>query len=368
MILDSISLSNFKNYSETSVSFGKEINCITGLNGSGKTNLLDAIHYLSMTKSAFNSVDGQNIKNGEVFYAINGIFNHKNKLQKVICSLKTGTKKNIKVNDVACTKLSEHLGKFPLVLIAPNDDELIRDSSETRRKFFDSTIAQTNKKYLQNLIEYTHFLKQRNALLKRINETGKRDISLINQYDDKLISIGFQISADRKAFISQYLPEFSTHYKFISDEKELVTIEYKSKALESDFEKIFKASLEKDILMQRTNVGIHRDDYDFLIEEKGLKKFGSQGQQKSFLVSLKLAQFDYLKELFGFKPLLLLDDIFDKLDDTRINKLISLISTDKFQQIFITDAREERTKTLLQSVKVDYKLFLVHDNKVVLQE
>jgi DNA replication and repair protein RecF len=365
MIIDSISLTNFKNYSESSISFGPEVNCITGLNGSGKTNLLDAIHYLSMTKSAFNSVDGQNIKNDEAFYAIKGIFKHNDKEHKVLCSLKTGTKKNFKVNDVAYSKLSEHLGKFPLVLIAPNDDELIRDSSEVRRKFFDSTIAQTNKKYLQNLIEYAHFLKQRNALLKRINETGHRDLNLINQYDDKLITIGYQISEERKNFLIKYEPEFSSHYKFISDKKEKVLIEYKSKTLEVDFEKIFKANLEKDILLQRTNVGIHRDDYEFLIENKSLKKYGSQGQQKSFLVSLKLAQFDYLKELFGFRPLLLLDDIFDKLDDNRINKLISLISTDKFQQIFITDAREERTKALLKDIKVAHKLFFVSDNKIM---
>ena len=368
MILKSLSLNNFKNYPEVIVQFGEAINCITGLNGSGKTNLLDAIHYLSLTKSAFNSVDSQNIRNGTEFYAIRATFQHKDKTYKVHCSLKTGTKKNFKVNEVAYTKLSEHLGKFPLVLIAPNDDELIRDSSEIRRKFIDSTISQTSKEYLQNLIAYTHYLKQRNALLKRINETGKRDLPLLYQYDDQLITLGIKISIERTDFILAFKSEFQTNYNFISEEKERVSLDYKSKALESGFEQTFKASLEKDILLQRTNVGIHRDDYEFLIEDKPLKKFGSQGQQKSFLISLKLAQFDYLKNIFGFTPLLLLDDIFDKLDDHRIKKLIAVIATEKFEQIFITDARAERTKTLLQHANVDYKLFMVNDNLVVSKE
>lgn len=364
MILESISLTNFKNYEQSDATFCSEINCITGLNGSGKTNLLDAIHYLSMTKSAINSVDGQNIRNGEDFFAIKGSLSLSEKKYKILCSLKSGTKKNFKVNDVSYDKLSEHIGRFPLVLIAPNDDELIRDSSETRRKFFDSTISQTNKEYLQNLIEYTHYLKQRNALLKRINETGKRDQSLINQYDDKLIDIGKRISEARKKFMEQYAPDFSQHYEFLSDDKEAVSIVYKSKSTEENFEQLFKNSLEKDIILQRTNVGIHRDDYEFLINEKALKKFGSQGQQKSFLVGMKLAQFDFLKNFFGFTPLLLLDDIFDKLDDKRIHKLISLISNDRFQQIFITDAREERTKKLLADVNAETRTFIVNDNKI----
>lgn len=364
MILESISLTNFKNYEQAEISFCNEINYITGLNGSGKTNLLDAIHYLSMTRSAINSIDGQNIKNKEEFFVIQGNFIIKDKKQKVICSLKSGAKKKFRVNDTTYLKLSEHIGEFPLVLIAPNDYELIRNGSETRRKFFDSTISQTSKEYLRNLIEYTHYLKQRNALLKRFRETGKRDMNLIGQYDYKLIKLGSKIFDKRKDFIEKYVSDFSKYYNFLSNDKENISINYTSKASDSDFENLFKNSIEKDILLERTNVGIHRDDYEFLINAKAVKKIGSQGQQKSFLVSLKLAQLDFLKTHFGFAPLLLLDDIFDKLDDERISKLIELISIEKFQQIFITDAREERIKTLPDKIKGTLKMIKIIEGKI----
>jgi len=365
MILQKISLTNFKNYEGIEIDFSKGLNCFTGLNGSGKTNLLDAIHYLSLTKSAFNSIDSQNIRHGTNFFAIRAAFEAKNKNHKLSCSLKLGEKKSFKMDDSSYDRLSEHIGKFPVVLIAPNDDDLIRESSETRRKFVDSIISQTDKKYLVNLIQYTQYLKQRNSLLKRINETRKRDNDLLAQYDNQIVKLSLALAKVRQIFINTILPKFISHYKFLCAEKEQVDIRYETKALDSDFSEKLKSSIEKDILLQRTTMGIHRDDYTFLINQKALKKFGSQGQQKSFLIGLKLSQFDYIKQKQGITPLLLLDDIFDKLDDERIQKLLQMIEEKRFEQIFLTDARRERTENILLNLSIELKIFNLVGNTVI---
>lgn len=364
MILQKISLTNFKNYEDIEIDFSKGLNCFTGLNGSGKTNLLDAIHYLSLTKSAFNSIDSQNIRHNTTYFAIRARFEAKNKHHKLTCSLKQGEKKIFKMDDSAYDKLSEHIGKFPVVLIAPNDDDLIRESSEIRRKFVDSIISQTDKKYLSNLIQYTQCLKQRNSLLKIINETRKRDNDLLAQYDDQIIKLSLDLAKVRQTFINTILPEFIFQYKFLCAEKEQVDIKYETKALDSDFSEKLKSSIEKDIILQRTTMGIHRDDYTFLINKKPLKKFGSQGQQKSFLIGLKLSQFDYIKQKQGITPLLLLDDIFDKLDDERIQKLVQMIEEKRFEQIFLTDARRERTQNILLNINIELKVFNLDENTI----
>lgn len=364
MILQKISLTNFKNYEDIEVDFSKGLNCFTGLNGSGKTNLLDAIHYLSLTKSAFNSIDSQNIRHSTNFFSIRAEFEAKKKNHKLTCSLKLGEKKSFKMDESAYGRLSEHIGKFPVVLIAPNDDDLIRESSEIRRKFVDSIISQTDKKYLFNLIQYTQYLKQRNSLLKRINETGKRDNDLLAQYDDQIVKLSMTLAKIRQAFINTILPEFISQYTFLCAEKEQVDIKYETKALDSDFPEKLKNSIEKDILLQRTTMGIHRDDYTFLINQKPLKKFGSQGQQKSFLIGLKLAQFDYIKQNQGITPILLLDDIFDKLDDERIQKLLQMIEEKRFEQIFLTDARRERTENILLNLRIELKIFNLVENTI----
>ncbi|MDP4680042.1 MAG: DNA replication/repair protein RecF [Cyclobacteriaceae bacterium] len=364
MILQKISLTNFKNYESIEIDFSKGLNCFTGLNGSGKTNLLDAIHYLSLTKSAFNSIDSQNIRHNTSFFALRAEFEEKNKNYKLVCSLKIGEKKNLKIDDSPYNKLSEHIGRFPVVLIAPNDDDLIRESSETRRKFVDSIISQADKKYLTDLISYTHYLKQRNSLLKRINETGKRDLDLLNQYDGQIVTIGLRIAIIRQKFIDTILPEFTSQYKFLCDEKEHVDITYQTMVLDESFSQKLKACLEKDIVLQRTSMGVHRDDYSFLINDTPLRKFGSQGQQKSFLIGLKLSQFDYIKQKKGITPILLLDDIFDKLDDERIQKLLQMIEAKRFEQIFITDARRERTESILQKLNTEIRVFNIHENEI----
>ncbi len=365
MILQSITLNNFKNYESAQVDFCEGINCLTGLNGSGKTNLLDAIYYLSLTKSAFNAIDSQNIRHDNQFFSIRANFEVDDRIYKLQCSLKQGEKKQVKLDGAAYEKLSEHIGKFPVVMIAPNDDGLIRDSSEVRRKFVDSIIAQTNKEYLEELIRYNHFLKQRNSLLKRMAESGRRDTALLSQYDEQIIGLSLQISKVRKGFVDTLLPEFLQQYEHISDGKEKVSIVYATKVLEDDFATSFAKSTEKDIVLRRTTMGVHRDDYTFLINDYPLKKIGSQGQQKSFLISLKLSQFEYIKNRQGRTPILLLDDIFDKLDDKRITKLLQMIAEHKFRQIFLTDARRERTENILSKLDTEVKIFDIEKNSVL---
>ncbi len=363
MHLENLSLVNFKNYASLDISFSQDINCFVGYNGTGKTNLLDAIYYLSMTKSAFNSVDQQNIRHGEDFFALRGTFAKQDEASNVHCSLKTGQKKTIKKNKKEYAKISEHIGHFPTVLIAPYDTDLIREGSETRRKFFDSIISQINQTYLQKLIQYNHLLKQRNSLLKQFADRRYFDQDLLSSYNAPLMDLGNYIYEERRDFLTHFEPVFLAHFKFISDEKELPALTYRSDLLQEDIGKLFQASLKKDLLLQRTNRGIHKDDFELVINGNSLKKFGSQGQQKSFVIALKLAQFDMIKNNKGFKPLLLLDDIFDKLDELRIHKLMIMVAGNSFGQIFVTDARPERTKAMFENIGADVRIFHIENGQ-----
>ncbi|WP_422360861.1 DNA replication/repair protein RecF [Reichenbachiella sp.] len=364
MFLQSLSLQYFKNYEKAEVSFCDHFNCLVGMNGSGKTNVLDAIHYLSTTKSAFHSLDSQSINHEGQYFVVNGEFKKDEKINKVHCSLKRNSRKTFKVDDAEYEKLSEHVGRFPLVLIAPNDDELIRESNETRRRFFDSIISQYDSQYLRALIKYNHQLKQRNALLKSMNESGKVDQVMVETYDKPLISFGVEIAKKRKGFIKEFLPHLQSNYDLISDKKEQVDIAYNTKVLAKDYGQQYAKGLQKDVITQRTNLGIHRDEFLFEIDKHLIKKFGSQGQQKSLLISLKLAQFEFIKSHLGVTPILLLDDIFDKLDDDRISQLMSIIGSEAFGQVFVTDAREERTRSLLQGKFEPMKTFRVEGNLI----
>ncbi|MDH5366244.1 MAG: DNA replication and repair protein RecF [Cyclobacteriaceae bacterium] len=364
MRLKKISLFNFKNHSSTELSFSDGINCFIGINGSGKTNILDAIHYLSLTKSSLNSVDSQSIKLGESFFSIKGIINNSSE-HEILCALQNKQKKVFKVDNKEYEKLSEHIGRFPVVLIAPNDNDVIRDSNEIRRKFFDSIISQLDSKYLLQLIRYNHFLKQRNALLKQFSQNKSFEQDLLTPYSLEIIELSKSISEFRKKFIEGFIPNFINHYQNLCEDREQVNIRYKSQTTTPDFDKLFHDNTEKDLITQRTNVGIHKDEYDFLINENTLKKFGSQGQQKSFLIALKLTQFDIITKAKGFKPILLLDDIFDKLDDLRIKKLIEMVANNNFGQLFITDARPERSKELLKDLKKNTQFFEVLDGKII---
>lgn len=336
--------------------FSSQINCFVGENGGGKTNLLDAIHYLSVTKSAFNTVDIQNIQHEQPFFLIKGTFIAGEKPHTIQCSLKRGQKKVVKHNRKAYEKISAHIGIFPVILIAPDDTGIIREGSEMRRKFFDGAISQLDPVYLENLIKYNHVLRQRNSLLRQFAERDYMDQDLLENYDDQLLRFGTDIHARRRQYIREYLPEFQRHYQNLSQGREQTGLQY-----ESDFardpETIFSGSLKRDLALQRTTRGAHKDDFIFEIEGYPLKKFGSQGQQKSFLIALKLAQFDCVRAAKGYKPILLLDDIFDKLDEVRIRKLMEMVADHSFGQLFVTDARPERTVGIFDHIEGDIKIF-----------
>lgn len=364
MFLQSLSLQYFKNYEKAEVAFCDHFNCLVGLNGSGKTNLLDAIHYLATTKSAFHALDAQSLNHNSKFFVINGKISLSNKENKLHCSLKKNSRKSFKVNDLEYEKLSEHVGKFPVVLIAPNDDDLIRESNEMRRRFFDSIISQYDVEYLKTLIKYNHYLKQRNALIKKAAESGHVDQIMLDTYNQPLIENSQVIARKRSDFLEEFQPHFQSNYDQISDKKEKVAITYRTKALADDFDRQFTGGLQKDLITQRTNLGVHRDEYLFEIDDFLIKKYGSQGQQKSLLISLKLAQFEFVKAHLGITPMLMLDDIFDKLDDGRIKRFLSIIGSDRFGQVFLTDAREERTRSLLQGKFEPMKIFRVEGNVI----
>jgi DNA replication and repair protein RecF len=361
VFLQKLTVFNFKNYQEASLDFGEGIHCFLGKNGSGKTNLLDAIYYLAFTKSAINPSDQQNIRTGQDQFFIKGQFNKDSLTNEVICSYQGG-KKLFKENDNEYGKLSEHIGKYPVVMVAPGDIELIWGGSEPRRKFFDSILAQLDRAYLESLILYSNLLKQRNSLLKFFAERGTVDADLIATYDEKLSQNGNFIYARRKAFLTVFFTVFVKFYNYLINENgEVAEIFYRSDLDKIDFRDGLKRNLQRDLLAQRTGVGPHRDDFVFLLNSGELKRSGSQGQQKSFLIALKLAEFQLLHEQKKTLPLLLLDDIFDKLDDERIYKLMLLISQGTFGQLFITDARQERSKTILKEAGVNADLYSVEN-------
>jgi len=358
MRLEKLSLFNFKNYEETQLTFRGNIHCFLGKNGSGKTNLLDAIYYLSFTKSALNGSDSQNIRLSQNQFFIKGAFSKKEKTSEVICSFQKGQKKMISENDVDYAKFAEHIGKYPVVMVAPQDIELIWDGSEVRRKFFDSLISQLDRVYLDHLIVYSSLLKQRNSALRFFSEKGKVDHDLLESYDQKLIPAAEYIFRRRKDFVAEFIPRLIEHYHFLSNEEsEEVALQYSSGLEGVDWKESLHKNLQRDLALQRTTTGIHRDDFHFFLNGNELKRFGSQGQQKSFLIGLKLAEFDSIAVSKAMKPILLLDDIFDKLDDFRINKLMQLVAKDNFGQIFITDARPGRTREILEQSGIEAELF-----------
>jgi DNA replication and repair protein RecF len=365
MYLENIKLLNFKNYEELALDFTDQINCFVGDNGAGKTNLLDAIHYLSLTKSAFNFVDTQNIRRGQDHFMVKGIFDLDNNKEIVLCHFKTGQKKVVKHNNNLYDRLSEHIGKFPIVIITPGDQGIIQEGSETRRKYFDSLLSQIYPVYLSNLVRYHYALRQRNTILKQFFERNFIDKDLIEPYTDELILTGREIFKARYALANEYVPILKDVYAAISENRESIGMEYVSDLSKDDFDAQLKDGLKRDIILQRTATGIHRDDFEFLIEDYPMKKFGSQGQQKSFVVALKLAQFEMIKKIRGFKPLLLMDDIFDKLDDKRIAKLMEMVAGHAFGQLFVTDARPERTYKVFENIVADIKMIAISNGKIV---
>ena len=365
MYLQQLSILNFKNYTEAELTFSEGVNAFTGNNGAGKTNLLDAIHYLSLCKSYFNAIDSQQIKQGADFFMINGVFERNELPEMVACSVKRTQKKIFKRNKKDYPRLADHIGLFPLVMVSPYDVSIIMEGSEERRKFVDNVISQTDNHYLDELIVYNKVLANRNALLKTIADTGRFDPTLLEILDDQLVASGNLIFEKRRSFMESFTGIFNKYYQFLTEDAEQVQLVYESQLLNNNFTDLLKKTTEKDRILERTTAGIHRDDLQFSIHGMPLKKFGSQGQQKSFLIALKLAQYNYLQQQKGFKPLLLLDDIFDKLDEHRITKLMQLVSQHEFGQVFITDASVNRVTQIFERISVEVKIFKVNQGEVM---
>ncbi|MFT4804751.1 MAG: DNA replication and repair protein RecF [Psychroserpens sp.] len=357
MILNTLSLVNYKNFEQQNFEFDAKINCFVGANGVGKTNALDAIYHLSFGKSYFNPIASQNIKHNEDFFVVDGIFDKNDKTEKVVVSLKRGQKKMIKRNGKAYEKFSDHIGLIPLVIISPADRDLIIEGSETRRKFIDSVISQSDKVYLSNLINYNKILSQRNALLKYFALNNTFNVQTLEVYNEQLHTYGSEIYKTRDEFLNTFIPIFKARYKAISNNNEEVNLNYKSDLFDDDLKSLLAKNINKDKALHYTSVGIHKDDLNFEIETYPIKKFGSQGQQKSFLIALKLAQFDFIKQQSGVTPLLLLDDIFDKLDENRVAQIISLVDKEDFGQLFISDTHAERTEHVIKQIHQSYKIF-----------
>lgn len=364
MVLKRLILINFKNYADVNLQFSEKMNCLVGNNGMGKTNILDAIHYLSFCKSFFNPIDSQNIRHNEGFFVIQGFYNRNGEDTEVYCGQKRNQKKVFKHDKKDYDRLSEHIGMYPLVMISPADAELINGTSEIRRKFIDGIISQYDKVYLEKLIAYNQVLKQRNALLKQFNESRTFDSVTLEIWDEQLMIHGKSILDIRREFLKEFIPLFNKHYGYISESRENVSLEYESSVGERDYRTALLTSLERDRILQYTTVGPHKDDLDFTLDGLSLKKFASQGQQKSFLLALKLAQFEFIKNKKHTKPLLLLDDVYDKLDEARFKKLIELVSGNEFGQVFITDTHPERIKDLFSFNLIDKKIFLVEDGNI----
>lgn len=364
MHLSHLQLLDFKNCSSSSLILSERINCFIGNNGAGKTNLLDSIHYLSYCKSYFNPQDQQNIRNGAELFSINGTYVNGRDGFQVQCVQRRNQKKSFRYDKKELDRLADHIGRIPLVMVSPYDRDLINDGSELRRKFLDSMIAQFDPVYLDTLIRYNKALLQRNTLLRNASPNGP-DLSLLAIWDEQLMPSGQFIFERRKAFVEEYLPVFRKYYAQLSGSAEEAMLEYVSALEDQSFEYLLQQGLARDIQLGFTTRGIHRDDLNLSLNGMQLKKFGSQGQQKSFAIALKLAQFEHTALKKNMKPILLLDDIFDKLDDRRVQYLIELVSGDLFGQVFITDTQPQRIMQLFEQSSIPHRIFYVQQGEVI---
>ncbi|MBT8258347.1 MAG: DNA replication/repair protein RecF [Bacteroidia bacterium] len=366
MILKKLSLINYKNFDSRTFQFDGKINCFVGPNGIGKTNVLDAIYHLSYGKSYFNPISSQNIRHDQELFVIDGTYEKENREERILVSLKRGQKKQIKRNGKLYERFSDHIGFIPLVIISPSDRNLILEGSDVRRRFIDSVISQEDKAYLKTLINYNQVVSQRNALLKYFALNTVFNADQLEAYDLQLIELGVPIFEKRMEFISLFTPIFQKRYLSISGGNETVELVYRSDLKNSDFSALLQENIKRDRTLQYSSVGIHKDDLVFQMEGHPIKKYGSQGQQKSFLIALKLAQFDFLKQQSNLRPILLLDDIFDKLDEHRVSQIINLVDEEEFGQIFISDTHPERTENAVKQVHQTFKFFdLSHDETLM---
>lgn len=363
MILKRISILNYKNLEQVELDFSPKMNCFIGQNGMGKTNLLDAVYYLSFCKSSANPIDSQNIKHNQDFFVVQGSYlTDEGDPEEVYCGLKRRQKKQFKRNKKEYSKLSDHIGLIPLVMVSPADSELILGGSEERRRFMDVVISQYDREYLSALIRYNKAMAQRNTLLKAEVEP---DDELMNVWEEMMASAGEVVFRKRNDFINEFIPTFQSFYSYISQDQEVVNLSYESHAMQGNLLQIIRESRQRDRIMGYSLKGIHKDDLVMQLAEYPIKREGSQGQNKTYLVALKLAQFDFLRRTGGnTTPLLLLDDIFDKLDASRVEQIVKLVSGDKFGQIFITDTNRDHLDKILRKIEGEYKVFGVEQGAI----
>ena len=363
MILKRISILNYKNLEQVELDFSPKMNCFIGQNGMGKTNLLDAVYYLSFCKSVSNPIDSENIKHNQDFFVVQGSYlTDEGDPEEVYCGLKRRQKKQFKRNKKEYSKLSDHIGLIPLVMVSPADSELILGGSEERRRFMDVVISQYDREYLTALIRYNKAMAQRNTLLKAEVEP---DDELMNVWEEMMASAGEVVFRKRNDFINEFIPTFQSFYSYISQDQELVNLSYESHAMQGDLLQLIRESRQRDRIMGYSLKGIHKDDLVMQLAEYPIKREGSQGQNKTYLVALKLAQFDFLRRTgSNTTPLLLLDDIFDKLDASRVEQIVKLVSGDKFGQIFITDTNRDHLDKILRKIEGDYKVFGVEQGAI----
>src|SRR5512133_948471 len=366
MHLHHLSLLHFKNFEQAELILSPRINCFTGKNGVGKTNLLDAIHYLSLTKSYFNPIDAQNIMHGRDFMVIQGNFIREEAEEAIYCGIKRTQKKQFKRNKKEYQRLADHIGLLPVVMISPADNVLITEGSEERRKFINSVLSQYDHEYLEDMVRYNHALLQRNKLLKDLPLDKPVDMELMEVWNEQLVIPGERIYHKRVEFARNLIPVFQKYYQYISFDREKVSVVYQSQLDGTNFRHLLDESLSKDKILQYTTTGIHKDDLLLMLDGHPLKRIGSQGQQKTLMVALKLAQFEFIRQNNGQIPLLLLDDIFDKFDADRVKQIIHLVAEDQFGQIFIADTNQNRIEAVLAELHSDFRIFEIDEDGISL--
>ena len=364
MYLKHLNIINYKNIKTAELDFLQGINCFVGNNGAGKTNLLDAVYYLSFCKSCFNSTENHLINHGEDFFVIQGAYQRNDSDEAIYAGFKRNQKKQFKRNKKEYSKLSEHIGLLPLVMISPADERLIVESGDQRRRYTDSVISQFDKTYLEYLIRYNRALTQRNTLLKSWKETKGNIFSQLELWDNQLATVGTVIFEKRAKFITEIIPVFQKYYSHLSGKDEIVNIIYHSHFQKGNYIALLSENKERDLALGYTTTGIHRDDLELILNDYSVRSFGSQGQKKSFLIALKFAQYDFLYSQNGVSPILLLDDIFDKLDKERGANLINLAAQEQFKQIFITDTQKERLVSAVKDTGKNFSLFEVNRGEV----
>ena len=364
MHLEQLKLTQFKNYESEHIQFSAKVNCIVGLNGMGKTNLLDAIYYLCVCKSQFGILDRLLVQDAKDFFRLEGQFKKNSKAYKVIAKVQPRKLKEFSINGATHPKLANHIGQFPVVMITPFDIALAMDGSEVRRRFLDFSISQMDSAYLSSLLKYNRVLRQRNAALKSFTFPSINH-SLLDSLEEQWKPLAQEIFHKRVSFMESFLPLFEKHYQKITNGQEEVQCTYKSSLLAFDFEAALLQAREKDILLQRSTVGIHKDDLLFTIKNRPLKKFASQGQLKSFILALKLAQYELLSINLQIAPLLLLDDIFDRLDNHRVQQLVKLLFEQEFGQIFFTDTQPQRLLKMITPFQKDIAQFEISHGAII---